>query len=118
SIRDRLARAEGSIRAARAGGGLIGAGGGLRGGSGRGHPPGPGGGGRAAWASELSWEVESVATAVLEPWEALGAATWRGGDLLGEPDAGVIREGGPATFVLVRGDPYSDPAALRRIVPG
>ena len=41
----------------------------------------------------------------LEPWEALGAATWRGGELLGEPDAGVIREGGPADFILVHGDP-------------
>ena len=40
---------------------------------------------------------------VLEPWEALGAATWRGRDLLGEPEAGVIREGGPADFSLVDG---------------
>ena len=54
----------------------------------------------------------------MEPWEALGAATWRGGELLGEPTAGVIREGGPATFVLVRGDPLSDPGALWRVVPG
>ncbi len=33
----------------------------------------------------------------LQPWEALAAATWRGGELLGEAEAGVIREGGPAT---------------------
>jgi len=51
----------------------------------------------------------------LEPWEALGAATWRGGDLLGEPEAGVIREGGPADFSLVHGDPLSDPTALWRV---
>ena len=50
----------------------------------------------------------------LEPWEALGSATWRGGELLGEPDAGVIREGGPGDLVLVHGDPLSDPTALWR----
>src|SRR5437763_15260520 len=38
--------------------------------------------------------VESLVAAGLEPWEALGSATWRGGELLGEPDAGVLREGG------------------------
>jgi imidazolonepropionase-like amidohydrolase len=47
--------------------------------------------------------------------EALAAATWRGGELLGEPDAGVIREGGPADFFLVHGDPLSDPSALWRV---
>ena len=36
-------------------------------------------------------------------------ATWRGGELLGEPDAGVLRDGGPADFVLVHGDPLSRP---------
>jgi imidazolonepropionase-like amidohydrolase len=51
----------------------------------------------------------------LQPWQALGAATWRGGELLGEPDAGVIREGGTADLVLVHGDPLSDPAALWRV---
>ncbi len=43
-----------------------------------------------------------------------GCATWRGGELLGEPEAGVLREGGPADLVLVHGDPLSDPAALWR----
>ena len=51
----------------------------------------------------------------LEPVDALAAATWRGGELLGEPDAGTIREGGPADFFLVHGDPLSDPAALWRV---
>jgi imidazolonepropionase-like amidohydrolase len=51
----------------------------------------------------------------LEPVDALAAATWRGGEVLGEPDAGVIREGGPAAFFLVHGDPLSDPAALWRV---
>ena len=46
---------------------------------------------------------------------ALAAATWRGGELIGEADAGVIREGGPADFFLVHGDPLSDPEALWRV---
>ena len=36
-------------------------------------------------------------------------------DAEGEPDAGVLREGGPADFSLVHGDPLSDPAALWRV---
>jgi imidazolonepropionase-like amidohydrolase len=73
-------------------------------------------GGGSVAAGALWWEVESLVEIGMEPWEALGAATWRGGELLGEPTAGVIREGGPASFVLVRGDPLSDPAVLRRVV--
>jgi imidazolonepropionase-like amidohydrolase len=71
-------------------------------------------GGGSTRANMLAWEVEHLVAAGLEPWEALGSATWRGGELLGEPEAGVIREGGPADFVLVHGDPLSDPAALWR----
>ena len=51
----------------------------------------------------------------LEPWEALASATCRGGQLLGELDAGDLRDGGPADFVLVHGDPLSDPSALWRV---
>jgi imidazolonepropionase-like amidohydrolase len=72
-------------------------------------------GGGSLRANQLAWEVESLVAAGLEPWEALGAATWRGGELLGEPDAGSLREGGPADFVLVHGDPLSDPSALWRV---
>ena len=72
-------------------------------------------GGGSTRANQLAWEVESLVAAGLEPWEALGAATWRGGELLGEPDAGVVRDGGPADFVLVHGDPLSDPTALWRV---
>ena len=72
-------------------------------------------GGGSTRANQLAWEVESLVAAGLEPWEALGAATWRGGELLGEPDAGTIREGGPADFALVHGDPLSDPSALWRV---
>ena len=72
-------------------------------------------GGGSARANQLAWEVESLVAAGLEPVDALAAATWRGGELLGEPDAGAIREGGPADFFLVHGDPLSDPAALWRV---
>jgi imidazolonepropionase-like amidohydrolase len=72
-------------------------------------------GGGAPRANQLAWEVESLVAAGLEPWEALAAATWHGGELLDEPDAGTIREGGPADFFLVDGDPLSDPRALWRV---
>lgn len=101
TIRDRQERAEASVRAAHAAGVAIATGTDFGGGSVR--------------ANQLAWEVESLVAAGLEPWEALGAATWRGGELLGEPDAGVVREGGPADLVLVHGDPLSDPTALWRV---
>ena len=72
-------------------------------------------GGGSTRANQLAWEVECLVAAGLQPWEALGAATWRGGELLGEPAAGVLREGGPADLVLVHGDPLSDPSALWRV---
>jgi imidazolonepropionase-like amidohydrolase len=72
-------------------------------------------GGGSARANQLPWEVECLVQAGLEPWQALASVTWRGGELLGEPDAGVIREGGPADFCLVHGDPLSDPTALWRV---
>jgi imidazolonepropionase-like amidohydrolase len=72
-------------------------------------------GGGSLRANQLAWEVEALVDAGLQPWEALRAATIRGGELLGEADAGVIREGGPADFVLVHGDPLSDPSALWRV---
>lgn len=72
-------------------------------------------GGGSLRANQLAWEIECLVTAGLEPWQALAAATRNGGALLGEPDAGVIREGGPADFVLVHGDPLSDPASMWRV---
>jgi imidazolonepropionase-like amidohydrolase len=72
-------------------------------------------GGGSTRANQLAWEVESLVAAGLEPWEALGAATWRGGELIGEADAGTVREGGPADFSLVHGNPHSDPTALWRV---
>lgn len=69
-------------------------------------------GGGGSRAGQLAWEVESLVATGMQPWQALGAATWRGGELLDESDAGRISEGGPADFFLVAGDPYSNPAAL------
>lgn len=100
-VEERLARAQESVRLAHAAGVAICAGTDFGGGSAR--------------ANQLAWEVESLVAAGLAPWEALGAATWRGGELLGEPEAGLIREGGPADFFLVHGDPLSDPSALWRV---
>ena len=34
--------------------------------------------------TQLAWEVESLVATGMQPWQALGAATWRGGELLGE----------------------------------
>jgi imidazolonepropionase-like amidohydrolase len=72
-------------------------------------------GGGSLRANHLAWEVESLVEAGLEPWEALASATIRGGELLGQVDAGCIAEGGPADFFLVHGDPLTDPTALWRV---
>lgn len=72
-------------------------------------------GGGSLRANQLAWEVEALVAAGLEPWQGLAAATWRGGELLGEPEAGIVREGGPADFLLVHGDPLVEPAALWRV---
>lgn len=72
-------------------------------------------GGGSLRANQLAWEVESLVEAGLRPWEALNAATVHGGELLGEPEAGRILEGGAADFFLVHGDPLTDPSALWRV---
>ncbi len=97
----RQARAQESVRLAHAAGVVIAAGTDFGGGSLR--------------ANQLAWEVDCLVEVGLEPWEALAAATWRGGELLGEPESGVIHEGGPADFALIHGDPLSDPTALWRV---
>ncbi|MCB2224671.1 MAG: amidohydrolase family protein [Actinobacteria bacterium] len=101
AIAGRLERAVAAVRAARSAGVKIAAGSDFGGGSLR--------------AGHLAWEVEALVEAGLEPWEALAAATWRGGELLGEPRAGVLRPGGPSDCFLVHGDPLSDPSALWRV---
>jgi imidazolonepropionase-like amidohydrolase len=72
-------------------------------------------GGGSVRAGHLAWEVQLLVDAGLEPWEALAAATWRGGELLDEPYAGRLTAGAPADFVLVHGDPLADPSALWRV---
>lgn len=72
-------------------------------------------GGGSLRANQMAWEVQCLVDAGLEPWRALAAATWVGGDLLREPEAGRLREGGPAEFFLVHGNPLEDPAALTRV---
>ncbi|HEX2318486.1 MAG TPA: amidohydrolase family protein [Streptosporangiaceae bacterium] len=101
AISERLAMAEESVRIAYRAGVAIAAGSDFGGGSVR--------------AGHLAWEVEALVKAGLEPWQALGAATWQGGTVLGDPEAGRIKVGGPAHFTLVHGDPLADPAALWRV---
>src|SRR2546426_6361419 len=72
-------------------------------------------GGGSLRANHLAWEVEALVEAGLKPAEALASATIRGGQLLGEAEAGRIVEGGPADFFLVHGDPLSDASALWRV---
>jgi len=100
-IAERRERAEDSIRLARDAGVAIAAGSDFGGGSLR--------------ANQLAWEVQALVEAGIEPHLALAAATWRGGDLFGDPEAGRLRIGGPAHFSLVHGDPLTDPAALWRV---
>jgi len=101
AIAERLPMAEESVRVAHRAGVPIAAGSDFGGGSVR--------------AGHLAWEVQALVKPGLEPWQALGAATWQGGRVFGEPDAGRIRVGGPAHFMLVHGDPLADPAALWRV---
>lgn len=72
-------------------------------------------GGGSPRAGHLADEVELLVEAGLEPHEALAAATWRGGEVLGHAHAGRIEPGMPADLVLVHGDPLSDPRALWRV---
>jgi len=101
TIRTRLEQAEASVRTARDAGVAIATGSDFGGGSLR--------------ANQLAWEVTSLVAAGIEPVDALAAATWHGGELIGEAEAGVIRDGGPADFFLVHGDPLSDPECLWRV---
>lgn len=71
-----------------------------------GGPPRPG---------DFALELELLVRAGLQPYEALGAATWAAGEVLGVPLVGTLAVGAPADLVLVDGDPLSDITALRRI---
>jgi imidazolonepropionase-like amidohydrolase len=101
ALAERREAARESVRLAYAAGALIAAGTDFGGGSLR--------------ANQLAWEVETLVSAGLEPFDALAAATVNGGRLLGEPGAGVLEQGGPADFLLVHGDPLTDPGSLWRV---
>jgi imidazolonepropionase-like amidohydrolase len=73
------------------------------------------GGGSCRHGSSLAWEVAAMVEAGVPAWQAVAAATWRGGDLLRDPRAGRLVVGEPARALLVHGDPYSDPTALWRV---
>src|SRR5258708_17858392 len=72
-------------------------------------------GGGSGPADQLAWEGEALTESSLEPWEALAAVTWKAGEILDQPEAGQIREGGRPDLFLVHGDPLSDPSALLRV---
>ena len=104
-IRDRYEQAKVSVMEAHRAGVLIAAGTDFGGGSSR--------------ANQLAWEVESLVEAGLEPWEALAAATWHGGEILGEPEAGTIREGGPGRLLPgARRPAHRARRALARVARG
>ncbi|GIH21206.1 amidohydrolase family protein [Rugosimonospora africana] len=57
---------------------------------------------------ELQWLVEHG----WSPLEALVAGTRHGGELIGDPDIGVLRPGAHADFVVLRRDPFADITAV------
>ncbi|WP_153392814.1 metal-dependent hydrolase family protein [Ornithinicoccus halotolerans] len=59
-------------------------------------------------------EITALQDYGLSPLQALRAATSAAADALGLPATGRIRPGSPADLLLVDGDPFSDPALLRR----
>jgi imidazolonepropionase-like amidohydrolase len=70
--------------------------------------------GRAALAERREAAHESVRLASA-PGVLIAAGTDFGGRLLREPGAGVLAQGGPADFLLVHGDPLSEPRSLWRV---
>ena len=78
--------------------------------------PGSDAGGSAVRHGMLAREVELMVENGMSPPDALSAATSDAAVLLGIDDiAGTIEIGKVADMVLIDGDPYSDPAALRNV---
>ncbi len=62
----------------------------------------------------LADEITTLRDYGLSPLQSLKAATSAAADALGTPAAGRVRPGAPADLVLIDGDPFTDPALLRR----
>lgn len=60
---------------------------------------------------ELCWMVDHG----WSPADALVAATRHGGELLGQPDIGVLAPGARADFTVLRDDPFTDITAVQRV---
>ncbi|WP_162138923.1 amidohydrolase family protein [Gryllotalpicola ginsengisoli] len=71
-------------------------------------------GGGSLRADQLGWEYEAMIDAGIPATDAFAAVTWKAGELLGVPGAGVLGVGS-THFSLVHGDPLSDPRALTRV---
>lgn len=63
----------------------------------------------------LHEEIGAMVEAGLSPSAALESATGTAGELLGDPDLGVLREGAHADVLCLDGDPLSDIGALGEI---
>lgn len=72
-------------------------------------------GGGPARVGNFALELELLVRAGLQPFEAMGCATWRAGEVMGLPGVGTLASGTSAELVLVEGDPLSDVAAMRRV---
>ena len=72
-------------------------------------------GGGPPRVGNFALELELLVSAGLEPYEALGAATWAAGEVIGIPGVGTLAVGSPANVVVVEGSILSDIGAARRV---
>lgn len=72
-------------------------------------------GGGPPRAGNFALELELLVQAGLEPYEALGAATWAAGEVMAVPGVGTLAVGSAANVVVVEGSILSDIAAARRV---
>lgn len=72
-------------------------------------------GGGPPRAGNFALELELLVRAGLQPYEALGCATWRAGDVMGLAGVGTLAPGTTADLLLIDGDPLSEVAAMRNV---
>lgn len=72
-------------------------------------------GGGPPRAGNFALELELLVRAGLQPYEALGCATWRAGEVMGLAGVGTLAVGTSADLLLVEGDPLSEVAAMRSV---